>query len=538
MCSLNRFIKIDFRLLAFIAFVFCSSSCTNNKDTYSIIDFGAKADSTIINTKFINDAIHTCNKNGGGTVIVPSGTYSTGTIELLSNVNLHLEAGAKLMGSRDTSDYKPMPNILFDEGYNRYGLIYAVEAKNISITGQGEINGNGTYFMNGIDKPHMGHDWDRKYVRQGEAYMKDGEIFEDGPVSYNFRPGMLLFIERCENVKILDVSLNDSPEWTVRLQDSDNAEFRGVTIETNPLIPNSDGIHCTSSRNIRISDCHIFAGDDAIIVTGFGEGIMPGDSIDEAKFIGNKTGYAENVVVTNCVLSSRSACIRVGYGQHPIRNLIFSNIIMHSSNRGIGVFARDNSSIENVLFDNIIIQTRLHSGHWWGKGEAIHVSAVKDTELGKVGTINNVRFSNIIATSETGMLVYGSEESIIENISFQNVQLTINNGKYTETYGGNFDLRPAASKDKALFKHDVPGFYAQHVKNLSLTGLKVTWSEGLPDFFTNGVEINHFDGLRIENFTGGPVFTRKGLSAIKLSNGIHAELKLNTNTTLQKENVK
>jgi hypothetical protein len=347
---------------------------------------------------------------------------------------------------------------------------------------------------------------------------------------------MMLTIERCENIKIYDVHLNDTPDWTVRMQDCDNAEFRGITIRTDPLIPNSDGIHVTSSRNVRISDCQVFSGDDAIIVTGFGNGLMPGDKVS-ADYIGNKTGYAENVVVSNCILSSRSACIRVGYGNHPIRNLVFSNIVMETSNRGIGIFARNGSSIDNVMFDNIIMNTRLHSGHWWGKGEPIHISAVKDSEQGKAGTINNIRFSNIIANSETGILIYGTDDGPIKNISLQNVSLTIHNGKYSESYGGNFDLRPAASKAKALFKHDIPALYAQHVDKISLTGLSVDWDDGLPSFFTFALEVNNFNDLRIENFRGGAL-NGKDMPAIKISDGTHAELNIKADVSIEKLNVK
>jgi len=515
----------------------CVVCCNVRRNKYSILQYGASTDSDYMNTASINKAIQACYADGGGTVYVPHGIYKTGTIVLLSNVTLHLEAGATLLGSTDTADYKPMNNALFHEGYNRYGIIYAADARNISITGPGEINGNGTFFMNGIDKPYMGHDWDRQYTRQGEAYMKEGTVFEDGPVSYGFRPGMMLTIERCENIKILGVRLNNTPEWTVRMQDCDNAEFNGVTIHTDPLIPNSDGIHVTSSRNVRISNCEVFSGDDAIIVTGFGDGLMPGDEVS-ADYIGNKTGYAENVVVSNCILSSRSACIRVGYGHHPIRNLVFSNIVMETSNRGIGVFARNESSIENVLFDNIIMSTRLHSGHWWGKGEPIHVSAVKDSELGKAGTINNVRFSNIMATGETGMLIYGSEGSPIENVSLQNVSLTIHKGKYSETFGGNFDLRPAASKDKALFKHDIPGLFATCIDNLSLTGLTINWGDDLPGFFTHGLEVTHFDGLRIDNFKGQPAFDNNHFAGIKISDGRDVEMNINKDISVTKLNIK
>jgi hypothetical protein len=502
--------------------------------TYPITEFGAKADGTTMNTAFINRAIETCHQRGGGTVLVPPGRFLTGTVVLRSNVTLHLLAGAVLLGSRDTSDYRPMKSTLFHEGYNRYGMVYAADARNISITGPGEINGNGTAYMNGLDKPHLGRDWDRQYTRQGEAYMKAGTIFEDGPVSYAFRPGMLLTIERCENVKVTDVSLLDTPEWTVRLDDCEDAVFRGVTIRTNQLIPNSDGIHVTSSRNVRISDCNIVAGDDAIIVTGFGNGPRPTDSIDPNR-IGNKTGYAENVVVTNCVLSSRSACIRVGYGDHPIRNLIFSNLVMYASNRGIGVFARSRSVIENVFFDNILIQNRLHSGHWWGKGEPIHVSALRDNEAGPAGQIRNVRFTNINAQSETGILVYGAPDARLENITLKDVQLTISRGRYTDSYGGNFDVRPAHSKAAGLFKHDIPALYAQYVNGLSVRGLTVRWGEALPGFFTHAVEVNQFEGFRLEDFDG--TANGKALPAVKLTDGKNARLTLNPGTTLARERV-
>ena len=515
----------------FITLVYCqlimlAISCHNQSSTYNILDYGAKGDGKTMNTKAINNAVKKCNSKGGGTVLIPSGKFVTGTVVLLSNVNLQLEPGAVLLGSIDTTDYLIMNDALFNEGYNRYGMIYAVDATNISITGSGEINGNGTFFMNGLDKPKMSeNDYDRKFTRQGEEFMKPGTIFEDGPVSYPFRPGLLITIERCENVQIFDVLLKDSPEWTIRIGDCDNVNVRGISIQNNQLIPNNDGIHVTTSRNVRISDCNIFAGDDGIIVTGFGNSPLPDELISKGKkplTIGNKTGIAENVTVTNCVLSSRSACIRVGYGRHPIRNLIFSNLVMYESNRGIGVFARDNSRIENVLFSNIIINNRLHSGHWWGKGEPIHISSVRDSKNGTPGIINNIRFFDITATSEAGILIYGMENSVIENISLENTKLTINKGRYTETYGGNFDLRPSYALDNGLFKHDIPGLFAQHVKHLTVSKFELNWGTGLPSFFTNAIEINHFMDILLEGIKANPAPVSNGLSAIMLRNGVNA----------------
>jgi polygalacturonase len=502
--------------------IFSSCNQHQNAGIYDITDFGAKGDSVTINTKYINDAIKKCSDEGGGTVVIPKGIFVSGTVVLLSNVNLQLNAGAVLRGSKDTADYLQIRNALFREGYTHFGLLLAENASNISITGQGEIHGNGTYFMNKIDKPYYGSDYNRKFTRQGEEFMKEGTIFEDGPLSYDYRPGLMLTILHCENVRISDIKLHDSPEWTMRLGDCDGIIIKGITIDNNPMIPNNDGIHCSNSRNIVIADCNISTGDDAIIVSGFSNDSVyyhhsPESSLK--KVIGNKTGVSENVTVTNCVLSSRSACIRIGYGELPVRNLVFSNLAMHESNRGIGIFSRNNSLIENVLFSNIVMDTKLYSGHWWGKGEPIHISAARDNATANAGKINDIRFSNIIAKAETGIVIEGAPESTIDNLLFDKVKLTIHDGKYSRSYGGNFDFRPAYPIEKAFYKHDISGLYAQYVKNIKLSGIDIDWSGGLADYFTNGIEINNFSGLQIDNYKGRAAFTSDSTAAIKLSDG-------------------
>lgn len=171
---------IIFKALAYCQLMLLAASCHNQNSTYNILDYGAKGDGKTMNTKAINNAVEKCNSKGGGTVLIPSGKFVTGTVVLLSNVNLQLEPGAVLLGSIDTTDYLIMNDALFNEGYNRYGMIYAVDATNVSITGSGEINGNGTFFMYGLDKPKMSeseNDYDRKFIRQGYEFMKPGNIF-------------------------------------------------------------------------------------------------------------------------------------------------------------------------------------------------------------------------------------------------------------------------------------------------------------------------------------------------------------------------
>jgi hypothetical protein len=497
-------------------FIFLLGGCSpSNQSFYDITDYGARPDGKTINSVAIQTAIKACNKKGGGTVLVPRGNFVTGTIRLLNNVNLYLDPGARLIGSKDTADYR-------FEG-ERHGMIYAFQARNVSITGEGEIFGNGSSFFD-TNRTHILHDFDRKYTRQGDRYAPEDSNPPDGPIEYDSRPGMMIVLLQCEQVVLKDVMLKDSPSWTVRIGDCDDVLITGISIHNNLLIPNSDGIHCTTSRNIRISDCDIRAGDDAIIVTGFGtdvsvSGDLPGTVDYSAREFGNKTGYAENVTVTNCILQSRSAGIRIGYGSHSIRNCTFQNIVIYVSNRGIGVFSRDEGTIENILFSDIIIETRLHSGHWWGNGEPIHVSAIAQSVGIPAGAITNVRFSDVIASGETGIVIWGTDETHCSNISFENIDLKIRKSGLENTYGGNFDLRPTLSHADAIFRHDIPGLFSGYVDELKVEDFTISWEDGLTDYFTNGIYCENFSGLEIDGFNGRQARINSTDAAISLKNG-------------------
>ncbi|HDS06040.1 MAG TPA: hypothetical protein ENO05_00305 [Bacteroides sp.] len=494
------------------------AGCRVSQSDYFITAYGARDDGSTVNTAFIQRAIDACHEAGGGRVIVPAGEFITGTMVLKSNVELHLQQGARLVGSLDTADYRV-------DGQRR-GMLFAYRAKNITLSGEGEIDGRGSSFHRS-DRAHMGKDFNRMVTRQKEAYMPAGTVPEDGPIAYDYRPGMLVVILQCEQVSIKDLTFRDSPVWTFRIADCDGVAVTGISILNNPLVPNSDGIHCTTSRNVRICGCDIRAGDDAIIVTGFGTQVgVSGDITTRLDYTdreyGNKTGYAENVTVTNCILQSRSAGIRVGYGINPIRNCIFSNMVIHGSNRGLGVFSRDNGSIENILFSDIIINNRLHSGHWWGNGEPIHVSAIRQNKDYPAGPVKNIRFRNIIAESESGIVLYGTPDAPLQDIQIENVSVHITRGKYTDLYGGNFDLRPVHTTDLGIFEHDIPALYGQFTERLSIRDLAVSWGEDLPPWMTHAVYCSDFSDLTIDGFYGKPA--RSGLPAIELVDGSGASL--------------
>lgn len=500
-------IKIFFLSIFFLAVLQLQA-----KD-YTITDFGAIPDQ--LSTIEIQKAVDECAAVGGGRVVVPVGTFVTGTIFLKSNVDLYLESGAVLLGSKNLKDYSR-------EGRSP-GIIYCEDATNVSISGKGTIDGNGDSFYD-FSKNHVYDEFDKSRIRQRENYMPEGTFFTDGPVERKRAPGMTLVFFHCTNVSVSGITIKDTPIWATRFGFCDGVLIDGITIDNNVLVPNSDGIHCTVSRNIRISNCNITAGDDCIVLTGFPKDEeTPGyNTVEQDKHqYGNKTVYGENMVVTNCVLKSTSAGIRIGYGQHPIRRCTFSNIVIQDSHRGIGIFAHDASSIEDLIFSNIIIETRLYNGQWWGHGEPIHLSSISRFEGQPSGIIRNVQFDNINATGEQGILVFGQKESPMENISFNNVQLRMRKGKETMEYGGNFDLRPAADRTMRMFEHDIPGLYAQYIKGLTISQFQLSWGNDLPEYFTHGIECENVSDLFIENFVGVGNPNSQRSEKVKLKNSVY-----------------
>jgi hypothetical protein len=483
--------------VAVAALLACLSVCVRAENpVFSVREYGASGDGKALATAAFAKAIEACSAAGGGTVDVPAGTYLTGPIGLRSRVTLHLEPGAVIRGSENLADYQV--------GRRRRGLLYADGAVDVAITGRGTIDGRGPAFMEMAQTRTATGDLDPRFTRQREAYMDPKFGAADGPVVSRPRPSTLIHFSDCQNVLIADVTLRDAPTWTVHFDTCREATVHAVNILNNPLIPNNDGIHCTNCCNVHISDCEIRGGDDAICVT-----------TQHAR----GPGFCENVTVSNCTLMSRSAGVRVGYGSNPIRNCTFQNLIIRDSNRGLGVFVRDEESIENILFSNIVIQTRLHTGHWWGNGEPIHVSAIPQKKGAKTGTIRNVTFSNITARGESGIVVYGHERGSIRDLSFRDVRLHVSTSPLNAAYGGNFDLRPAFDLKYAIFEHDIPGFYCRGVDGLRLSDFRLQWDEGLPDFFSHAIACEDFEDVVIDGFEGRQARSNDESAAVWLRNG-------------------
>ncbi len=431
--------------------------------------FGAHGDGTTSDTLAITKAIAAANAAGGGTVVFPPGIYLSGTVELLSNVTVDLQAGAILKASPNIGDYGGIADYGFGRNYGvdssgegpRVGLIVARDAENIAITGHGRIDGNGDSFFN-LKSFHNTPDFDPQYTRQGADFDAPKYGLQFGPVETNAsgRPGTLIILSHCRNILVRDVTLSNAPNWTLHLQGSEQATIAGIHITNDVLLPNNDGIDCMRCKHIHISDCDIRAGDDDFAIVS-----------------------SEDVNVSNCSLFSYSAAIRL----EDSRYSTFSNLSIHA-NRGLAVFSRGEEHTAHVLFSNITMETLLITGHWWGKGEPIYIAARRGN--GKA-EIRDVHFTNITIEAESGMMIYGAPDSIVHDIFLQEIRMHVRapQERIAQSVGGNFDLRwTATSLQEAIFKHDIPALYLRYVDGVRIRDFDLTWGDHLPSYFAGALE--------------------------------------------------
>ena len=511
------------RLLIAAALVLTAAGA--HAQTYSVKDYGALSDGKTVATAAIQKAIDACNRGGGGTVDVPAGTYLTGTINLKTNVDLHLSSGAVLKSSPHLSDYQTYAVPTF--GTNRYGILYTADAQNVSLTGHGTVDGNNEVFYDFTQAKKIDTAATR-YTRQKNNYRRVVSGIGDGPVVPRDRPRQMVIFSRCKNVRVTDVSLLNSPFWTLHFADCDAVNVDGIRLWSGLLVPNADGIDVTSSSNVTIENSDIRTGDDGLAIVGYDH------HFEIAGFSGLRHP-CENINISNCNIQSYSSGIRIGFlDQNVVRNVNVSNCNITNSTRGIGIFLRDEGSIENLTFSNIRIETKLRTGDWWGNGEAIHISAIRGKDNVKLGHIKNVTFTNVSCRAENGILLYGTEESALEDITFNGLKLEFADSPLNDVAGGNVDLRGNSDPRFGLFARDIPAFLAEHVNGLIINDFKLDWTNPRASFLTNGIEINHFKNVRVDHFVGTGAPNNPAARPVVLSDGTNAAVDLGKGQVVRK----
>lgn len=425
---------------------------------------GGVGDGTTNNAASIQAAIDACHEAGGGTVLVPAGgVYRSGSIELRSHVELHVERGAVLAGSGDPAHYTARlavgalsGGVVDAENDAALMFITARDATDIAITGAGVIDGAGRFFVS----EDLGH------------------IYR----CPNQRP-FTVFLIGCQRVTMRDIRLQDAALWCVRLSGCQDVLIHGIRIDTDLKYPNADGIDLDHCRRVRVSDCEISSGDDAISLKTTEE------------FAGY--GPTQEVVITNCTLRSTSSAVVVGVDAvEDIRDVIVSNCVIRSSHRGLAVNLGQEGSFSNILFTDCIVETRHFARGWWGHGEPIYVSVGAWHDV--VGRLRNVRFRNILARSENGVYIAADAPGLVEGVVLDGVRVELD--RWSSWPGGEYDRRPT-SNGPEIYAHRTAGIHLDTLSDVTVRNCEIVWA-ARPDDFGPAVEAIDVEGLVIDGLRG------------------------------------
>jgi hypothetical protein len=279
--------------------------------TYNIRDFGAKGDGATLDTAALQAAIDACNRDQGGTVLVPGGVFVIGAVEMKSNVTLHISAGGTLLGSADGKQYHAVDAIPLqgDTTLNdgNWGLIWAVKAQNFTVEGPGTIDGQGAQFRS----PSRG-------------------VPPPSGIGGAHRPYHLLFYQ-CQNFSVRDIFLKDCAFHSVRIVQSSYVKLDGIRIH-NRVNHNNDGFHFVSAQHVAISNCDVQCQDDACALFGSCQFITVTNCSFSTRWSVFRFGggTAENISVSNCLIYDTFGCpIKIRGGEGPrLENISFSNIVM------------------------------------------------------------------------------------------------------------------------------------------------------------------------------------------------------------------
>lgn len=417
-------------------------------------DHGAVADGRTLDTAAIQQAVDACTAAGGGTVTLRGGVFFTGTIVLKSNVTLNIESGAKLVGSPRIGDYRATAFPALES--LGWALIFAETAKNIGITGPGEIECNGGAF-------------------EGER-LKNGKLQRTTP-----RPVVVRFIDS-DHVRLNGFKLRDYPSWGIHLVACRHVDMDRLAIDCHAQSIN-DGIDLWDCEKVFISNCSVFSGDDCIAIS-------------------SQHRPCTDITIVNCQLSTLCQAVRVGpFSVKGLERIVVSNCVFrHVGHSGICLQMCQGGTMQDLLFSNIIMENvvapiTLRLGGWESDPQKDFTQAPAMGDAGwEKGVLRNVQFQNIRATvpavslqgtpyeagwREVPKLVgmrrscihlMGTPGTIIEDVMFSDVHMTFPGGGTAEE-GRRLavpELERAYPTSYMFGILPAYGLYARHVRGLSL----------------------------------------------------------------------
>ena len=413
--------------------------------------YGAVPDGKTNCAAAIQAAVDEAHRAGGGIVLVPAGRYLSGSVLLRSNVELHLEAGAVLISSLKEEEILPFPASPEEgevDGWNGGFFLGARDAENVTLSGQGIIDGQGDQVFADVD------------VDSG---------FHECPLQVAaFRPRLILF-ENVRNLTVRDVTLKDAAFWTLHMAGCRHVRIHDIQIFNDDRGANNDGIDPDCCQDVVISNCIVHTGDDAIVL----KSTAP---------MARRYGPCENILISGCILHSRDSALKIGTETHGvIRNVILSDCIARDCSRGIGIWVRDGGTVEHIRIHHLTGAVRRYADAyalpgapgWWGKGEPVFLSATprKGKETDFPGILRDISVSDVDMLCESSIFLGGEKNSPIERVRLREIHLTM--VRQGTQPGGLFDEQPST---RHIYPHSIPALYARHVRGLRLADSSVQFT--------------------------------------------------------------
>jgi hypothetical protein len=434
------------------------------RSDFDVIDFGAAGDGQTLDSPAIQRAIDAAASAGRARVIIPGRRrYLIAPIQLRSNMELHLADDAELLLSPDPAHYP-----------KNIAAISASGARGLIISGTGTIDGQSPRFMDHYDERD---EWWRPK---------------------KFRPRMFQLGE-CTGLELKDFRIKDAPSWSVHLVGCRDVLIDRLTIRNALDVPNCDGIDPDHCSDVEIRNCDITCGDDAIVIK----------TTRQPKYYGG----SRNIHVHDCVLETQDSGLKIGTETTAdIRDVLFEHCQIRSSCRGLCIQLRDEGSVHDITFRDITFTARYHSNPWWGRGEAISLTAIPRRPETKVGTIHDIRLQRITGRAENSVRISGSRNSRIRDVMLSDVKITLE--RWTKYEGGVYDNRPVSGQFD-LEKHETAGYCIRNADDVTLSRCSLQWGENPPAYFTHAVQIEDAADVKLIDFSGEAA--QPGMSAIQRS---------------------